>query len=358
MTVAGTRLVATKLLAGDTQPAFRIMGDGRLEWGPGASTAPDTSLFRLAAAYLQTNATLAVAGLTSGLIISTRQLPANALQLYATNDTQPRMNLINSARIEFGPGNAPIDTNLYRSAANILETDDKFVPASLNIQTKAGAPVDADIVGGAADGDVMVDTTNSRLFFRAGGTWKAPAERDQAVIAAAGMLSWSFDPAIARSGLTLAGGTARSRMLGLVAGETVTGLVVMLWTAAVGTAPTSFKLGLYQAGSPNATLVAQTGELAADAAWTTTGYKSFPLTSPYVVPTTGGYYVAALMVGAFGTTQPQVALGIGSSVVLVPIAGALPLALAPSGLSALPATISTGFRDGQFLWVGATGTAA
>src|SRR5262245_20803966 len=45
--VAGTRIFANKLLVGDAQPSFRILGDGKHEWGPGGATAPDTRIYRL-----------------------------------------------------------------------------------------------------------------------------------------------------------------------------------------------------------------------------------------------------------------------------------------------------------------------
>ncbi len=74
----------------------------------------------------------------------------------------------------FAPGDRgfAVDTNIYRSAANILSSDDKVDPASLNLQVKAGIPADGDVVGGAADGDFIVDTTNSKLMVRIGGVWK------------------------------------------------------------------------------------------------------------------------------------------------------------------------------------------
>ena len=49
------------------------------------------------------------------------------------------------------------------------------VVSPTNIQTKAGTPTDADIVGGAADGDVIIDTTASKIWVRIGGTWKQTA---------------------------------------------------------------------------------------------------------------------------------------------------------------------------------------
>lgn len=73
-------------------------------------------------------------------------------------------------RIQLGNG-ASLDVNLYRSAANVLSSDDKVDPASLNLQTKAGAPVDADVTGGAADGDVIADSSGKALYVRLGGVW-------------------------------------------------------------------------------------------------------------------------------------------------------------------------------------------
>lgn len=76
----------------------------------------------------------------------------------------------NGGKIEFGDGTS-LDVNLYRNAANLLLTDDKFDPASLNLQTKAGTPVDGDVTGGAADGDVIWDSTGTILYVRSGGSW-------------------------------------------------------------------------------------------------------------------------------------------------------------------------------------------
>lgn len=40
---------------GDTQPAFQILGSGEHQWGPGGSTAPDTTLYRPGANVLKTD---------------------------------------------------------------------------------------------------------------------------------------------------------------------------------------------------------------------------------------------------------------------------------------------------------------
>lgn len=42
----------------------------------------------------------------------------------------------------------------------------------ITLPTKAGTPTDADVPGGATDGDTIIDTTASKIWVRIGGTWK------------------------------------------------------------------------------------------------------------------------------------------------------------------------------------------
>lgn len=130
---ASARLLAAKLLAGDANQSFKIRGDGQLEWGAGGASALDTNLYRSGANTLKTDDWFYVTG-----------------------------NILVGAA----------DVNLYRAAADILASDDKFDPASLNVQTKAGVPVDGDVVGGAANGDLIVDATNKKLYVRIAGVWE------------------------------------------------------------------------------------------------------------------------------------------------------------------------------------------
>lgn len=44
-------------------------------------------------------------------------------------NTQPKVGLLSDGTLQFGPGGAAYDTNLYRSAANTLKTDDALVVA-------------------------------------------------------------------------------------------------------------------------------------------------------------------------------------------------------------------------------------
>jgi hypothetical protein len=74
-------------------------------------------------------------------------------------------------KMTFGNGTL-LDVELHRSAADILASADQWQPASFKEQTKAGTPVDGDIVGGAVDGNIVVDTTASKIWVRVGGVWK------------------------------------------------------------------------------------------------------------------------------------------------------------------------------------------
>jgi lysophospholipase L1-like esterase len=95
----------------------------------------------------------------------------------------------------------------------------------------------------------------------------------------------------------------------LLAGDVVANLTVGVATAAVGTAPTLIRLGLYSVSTDGLTytLRASSGNLKDDARWLTKQWVTAAMTSPYTIPTSGIYYCAWIIVGAFGTTAPQIA---------------------------------------------------
>ncbi len=72
--------------------------------------------------------------------------------------------------LSFGTAN---DTNLYRAAANQLKSDDTIIGADgVATKTKAGTPTDGDFVTTPPDGTIVVDTTANKIWVRVGGTWK------------------------------------------------------------------------------------------------------------------------------------------------------------------------------------------
>src|SRR5215469_4961167 len=148
---AATRIIANKLLAGDAQPAWRVLGSGEFDWGPGGSTAPDTFLYRNGAAWLQTNAQFG-----SQSIIFANQGFSSQVGL-GTRDGSSQ-----AAGITFGGAS---DTNLYRNLANTLKTDGAFV---------AGTTIDGDMLqyygdyvpGSYQDGDIVVQNGVAYLAVR------------------------------------------------------------------------------------------------------------------------------------------------------------------------------------------------
>lgn len=73
------------------------------------------------------------------------------LRAKVTGDTQPRVVVRASGAIEFGDGSAAADTNLYRSAANELSTDDSLVVAA---RMAVGQTLGSDAISVATNGSI------------------------------------------------------------------------------------------------------------------------------------------------------------------------------------------------------------
>ena len=91
-----------------------------------------------------------------------------AIDASVDGDSNARIQIDAGGKITWGPGNASGDATLYRSAANILKTDDTL-EAALGVITLAtdGAPSTA-----LANGALAVDTTNDTFYFRSSGSWQ------------------------------------------------------------------------------------------------------------------------------------------------------------------------------------------
>jgi hypothetical protein len=151
--VAGTRIISNKLLAGDAQPSWRIFGDGKMEWGPGGATAPDTSLYRMGGAALRTPQSLwADIGLVA------RYGAAGRIDI-GTSATE--------ATILFGG-----DTNLYRFAAGVLQTNTDF-SARGNIRSWAGSAGEIYLGGSTGQPTIYFGSAyDTNLYRSAAGTLK------------------------------------------------------------------------------------------------------------------------------------------------------------------------------------------
>jgi len=169
-------------ITGDTQPRFYALAGGAIAWGSG-SAAADTSLYRLSANALKTDDALYVGDIlvaNGGSAITV----GNGISLVKGTESGHTADFIlmvyESAAyggvIQFGLGDSSgsRDVALYRYAADTLKTDDGFwAPGGIVTKVKAGVPADGDFVAGMQQSGAMaLDTTNSRIYFRVGSTWK------------------------------------------------------------------------------------------------------------------------------------------------------------------------------------------
>lgn len=186
-TLAATALIVKSFTGtSDTQDRFSMAVSGSASWGPGGTVATDVNLYRSGTGQLTTSGTFNAANYkSSGGFNSERAGTASSILAGSvTGDTNPRYNLDSAGVVTWGAGNAAVDTNLYRSSANTLKTDDSFIVGSgaltLNdfALTRSGAgtltadgnvvitgniTIDGDMTlsGSAFQGDVSLSHINS-----------------------------------------------------------------------------------------------------------------------------------------------------------------------------------------------------
>lgn len=93
----------------------------------------------------------------------------SAIRTRVTGDAANRWQLVTDGTQSWGDGTAAVDTNLYRSAANILATDDDFAlkTAGKGLQVKEGANAKmgtATLVAGTVTVATTAVTANSRIL--------------------------------------------------------------------------------------------------------------------------------------------------------------------------------------------------
>jgi len=112
-----------------------------LDWDPGTSPeAPGTLMFYEQGSDPSTGFRVSSKGaILSALSAAWSAATATAVVASAivTGDTFDRWRLRADGRMDWGPGDGARDVSLYRSAANVLKTDDAFV-ASLGLQLPEG----------------------------------------------------------------------------------------------------------------------------------------------------------------------------------------------------------------------------
>ena len=135
VTDAATRVIANMLAAGDTQPAWRVLGSGRMEWGAGGTTAPDLALSRAAAGRLDLGTTtqkalLRIYGLATGDTVLGAVLGAEA---------QPRLQILAGGYIYWSDGTNPQDLSLVRGGAGILNIGSTTQKGTIQLFAGVGA---------------------------------------------------------------------------------------------------------------------------------------------------------------------------------------------------------------------------
>lgn len=148
-------------VAGDTVNRLQSDSNGKLQWGPGASTAVDTDLYRNGVGILQTDGTFNAAALAASessatgnvlTVTNTHSAPSNpsasltaaasadlVLGAEVTADTNFRWTVDSNGKHAWGSGSGVSDTDLYRSAAGDLATDNTLA-ALLGLQLGATTP--------------------------------------------------------------------------------------------------------------------------------------------------------------------------------------------------------------------------
>jgi hypothetical protein len=152
--VAATRIIASKLLAGDAQPAFFLGGDGKIQWGTGGAAALDTNLYRTAPGQLKTDGTLRV-----------------SQGISANYGSSGQIHLDSTGRLYFG--NA-LDTFLYRNSAGVLKTDGRFIAADaayayLANPAAVGGYAFASFIGAEGSARFIIVAADGRLQWGPGG---------------------------------------------------------------------------------------------------------------------------------------------------------------------------------------------
>lgn len=75
---------------------------------------------------------------TASLVVQSQTSASRALQAGLQSDTVNRFSLETSGKLEWGDGATTRDTNLYRSSANTLKTDDSFSAVSYSVGATPG----------------------------------------------------------------------------------------------------------------------------------------------------------------------------------------------------------------------------
>jgi len=176
--VAGTRIISNKLLAGDAQPSWQVMGDGRMNWGPGGSTAVDTNLYRLSAQNLKTDnnfyagqtfVSLGTGGATGYLFNPPAAAIGYAFSVNVQGEAQARHLVDGNGAHTWGPGGSTAtDTTMYRSTVNTIRFSGT-IQSGLNTSGQTAFMADGQNAGGWFIASRITGDANWRWLIDPGG---------------------------------------------------------------------------------------------------------------------------------------------------------------------------------------------
>jgi len=150
---AGNGILRNFYVSGDTEYAFGILGDGKMWWGAGGSTAPDVNLYRNGANILKTDDYFVAAGQITG------QLSGKTALVLTSTGADTGLTLGG-------------DTNLYRSAADTLKTDDALQVTGA-LTALSGAAMNSQKITGLAAATTNGDAVRYEQLTGLSGTYQS-----------------------------------------------------------------------------------------------------------------------------------------------------------------------------------------
>ena len=158
------------------------------------------------------------------------------------------------------------------------------------------------------------------------------ASREQIRQKASGVITENMHPGAPSGTAAFTSQQVNGFLVGLRAGDVVTGIAVRVAVAATGTNPTTVRVGL--ADSTGKVLVLS-GNLNTSALQAT-GAAQLAFSAAYTVPTDGGYFALVFVNGTWGTTQPTVIKSGATTAAYSALSGALLPSIGIAAQSDLP----------------------
>lgn len=174
-------------------------------------------------------------------------------------------------------------------------------------------------------------------------------ERPRLSLTAQGLVSEPYPGILAGAATAPATQVVYGVLLGLRAGDVVTGIVIRNTVAAVGTDPTTARFGLATSAG---VMLAVSGNVNAAASWAT-GARQHALSAPYTITSEGAYYACYVVNGTWSATQPT-PLHATSTTGYTALTGKVAPAFQWAGQTDLPAVDAslTLTASGRTYWLG------